>query len=60
MKLLGKAAHGTAVPAPDSAGGGAVQARGAYEVDGELCMALLVQAAALFRTAMFKGLAILP
>ncbi|KAF6263646.1 hypothetical protein COO60DRAFT_1698701 [Scenedesmus sp. NREL 46B-D3] len=33
MKLLGKAAHGTAVPAPNSAGGGAVQARGAYEVD---------------------------
>jgi hypothetical protein len=41
MKLLGKGAHAVpeAVPAPDSAGGGAVQARGAYEVDGERRMA---------------------
>jgi hypothetical protein len=37
MKLPFKGAHGApeGVPAPDSADGGAVQARGAYEVDGE-------------------------
>jgi hypothetical protein len=41
MKLLGKGAHAAhdAVPATDSASGGAVQARGAYEVDGERRMA---------------------